>query len=49
MTTASTLAGDSLGGAVWLLTRLTSVAAPTAPPTRTVATTLAMDANNGTP
>jgi hypothetical protein len=31
------------------LTRLTRVTAPTAPPTRTVTTALAMDANNGTP
>ena len=49
MATASTFAGDSLGGAVWLLIRPTRVAAPTAPPTTIVATTVAMDANKWTP
>ena len=37
MTAASTLAGDSLGAPVWLLTRPTMDAAPTAPPTMIVA------------
>ena len=42
MTGASTLVGDSLGAAVWLLTTATSVAAPTAPPTMIVAITVAI-------
>ena len=45
MTAASTLPGDSLGGEVWLLTRPTRVAAPTAPPTMIVAKMVATDAN----
>ena len=49
MATASTLAGDSLGAAVWLLIRPTRVAAPMAPPTAIEATTVAMDASKWTP
>ena len=49
MTAASTLPGDSLGGEVWLLTRPTRVAAPTAPPTTIVAKTVAKDASKWTP
>ena len=45
MAAASTEAGDSLGAAVWLLTRPTWFAAPMAPPTAIEATTVAMDAN----
>ena len=37
MTGVSTLAGDSLGAPVWLLTTPTRVAAPNAPPTMNVA------------
>ena len=49
MAAASTEAGDSLGAAVWLLTRPTRVAAPMAPPTAIEATTVPMDANKWTP
>src|SRR5918993_3784808 len=49
MATVSTLAGDSLGAAVWLLIRPTRVAAPMATPTAIEATTLAMDADKWTP